>query len=97
MSDPELAARLADHLLRHSTTLGVRVTSAQRVTAQRRIIEVQTHLGKARVKVKELGGKPIDAAPEYEDCRRISRESGVDLREVMRVVAAAARKELDLG
>jgi uncharacterized protein (TIGR00299 family) protein len=97
MSEPELAARLADHLLRHSTTLGVRVTSAQRVTAQRRIIEVQTHLGKARVKVKELGGKPIDAAPEYEDCRRISRESGVDLREVMRVVAAAARKELDLG
>lgn len=97
MSQPELAARLADHLLRHSTTLGVRMTSAQRVTAHRRIIEVQTHLGKARVKVKELGGKPIDAAPEYEDCRRISRESGVDLREVMRAVAEAARKELDLG
>src|SRR5450759_4347756 len=30
MSEPTLAARLADHLLRHSTTLGVRVTSAQR-------------------------------------------------------------------
>jgi pyridinium-3,5-bisthiocarboxylic acid mononucleotide nickel chelatase len=97
MSEPELAARLADHLLRHSTTLGVRVTSAQRVTAERRIIEVQTHLGIARVKVKELGGKPVDAAPEYEDCRRISRKTGVDLREVMRAVADAARKELDLG
>ncbi len=97
MSEPELAARLADHLLRHSTTLGVRVTSAQRVTAQRRIIEVQTHLGRARVKVKELGGKPVDAAPEYEDCRRISRETGADLREVMRLVADAARKELGLG
>ena len=97
MSGPELSARLADHLLRHSTTLGVRMTSAQRVTAQRRIIEVQTHLGKVRVKVKELDGKPVDAAPEYEDCRRISLESGVDLREVMRVVADAARKELDLG
>lgn len=97
MSQPELAARLTDHLLRHSTTLGVRMTSAQRVTAHRRIIEVQTHLGKSRVKVKELGGKPIDAAPEYEDCRRISRESGVDLREVMRAVTEAARKELDLG
>ena len=97
MSEPELSARLADHLLRHSTTLGVRMTSAQRVTAQRRIIEVQTHLGKVRVKVKELDGKPVDAAPEYEDCRRISLESGVDLREVMRVVADAARKELDTG
>jgi uncharacterized protein (DUF111 family) len=35
-------------------------------------------------------------APEYEDCRRISRETGRDLREVMRVVAEAARRELGL-
>jgi pyridinium-3,5-bisthiocarboxylic acid mononucleotide nickel chelatase len=97
MSPPELVARLADHLIRHSTTLGVRITTAQRVTAQRRIIEVRTSLGTARVKVKELGGKPIDVAPEYEDCRRISRQTGADLREVMRIFADAARKELDLG
>ena len=97
MSPPELVARLADHLLRHSTTLGVRMSTAQRVTAQRRIIEVKTRFGSASVKVKELNGKPFDVAPEYEDCRRISRETGVDLREVMRVVSDAARKELDLG
>jgi uncharacterized protein (TIGR00299 family) protein len=97
MSPPELVARLADHLIRHSTTLGVRMTTAQRVTAQRRIIEVRTSLGIARVKVKELDGKPIDVAPEFEDCRQISRDTGVDLREVMRVFSDAARKELDLG
>jgi uncharacterized protein (DUF111 family) len=97
MSPPELVARLADHLLRHSTTLGVRMSTAQRVTAQRRMIEVKTRFGSARVKLKELDGKPLDVAPEYEDCRRISRETGVDLREVMRVVSDAARKELDLG
>ncbi|TAN31574.1 nickel pincer cofactor biosynthesis protein LarC [bacterium] len=96
MSPPELAARLSDHLLRHSTTMGVRMTVAQRVIAQRTIIEVQTELGRARVKVKELGGRPVDAAPEYEDCRRISRETGRDLREVMRLVAEAARRELGL-
>ena len=97
MSPPDLVARLADHLLRHSTTLGVRMSTAQRVTAQRRVIEVKTRLGSARVKVKELDGKPYDVAPEYEDCRRISRETGADLREVMRLVSDAARKELDLG
>jgi uncharacterized protein (TIGR00299 family) protein len=96
MSTPELVARLTEHLLLHSTTLGVRMTAAQRVTAQRRIIEVQTPLGGARVKVKELGGKAIDVAPEYEDCRLISRQTGRDLREVMRLVADAARKELGL-
>jgi uncharacterized protein (TIGR00299 family) protein len=96
MSPPDLAAHLADHLLRHSTTLGVRVTTAQRVIAERRTLEVRTALGVARVKVKEIGGKPVDASPEYEDCRRISRETGLDVGEVMRLVAEAARKELGL-
>ncbi len=97
MSTPDLVAHLTDNLLRHSTTLGVRMSTAQRVTAQRRIIEVKTRFGTAHAKVKELDGKPFDVAPEYEDCRRISRETGADLRDVMRAVSDAARKELDLG
>jgi len=97
MSAPELVARLTDHLLRHSTTLGVRMTTAQRVTAARRIVEVHTPLGTAHVKIKELEGKAIDVSPEYDDCRRIARQSGKDLREVMRLVADAARKDLGLS
>jgi pyridinium-3,5-bisthiocarboxylic acid mononucleotide nickel chelatase len=96
MSAPELVADLTDHLLRHSTTLGVRMTTVQRVLANRSIVEVQTVLGPARVKVKELGGRPVDVTPEYEDCRRIARESGRDIREVMRLVAESARRELGL-
>jgi uncharacterized protein (TIGR00299 family) protein len=97
MSPPDLVARLTDHLLRYSTTLGVRMTTMRRVLAQRRILEVKTPLGNARVKVKELGGEPVDVSPEYEDCRRIARETGQDLRRVIRVVADAARNELGLA
>jgi uncharacterized protein (TIGR00299 family) protein len=97
MSPPELVARLTDDLLRHSTTLGVRITNAQRVLAQRRILEVTTPFGTARVKVKEMGGEPIDVSPEYEDCRRIARETGQDVRLVMRVVAETARRQLGLA
>jgi uncharacterized protein (TIGR00299 family) protein len=96
MSSPDLVARLSDHLLRHSTTLGLRLSPVQRVIAERRVVEVETPLGKAHVKVKELGGHAVDVSPEYEDCRRLSRESGVDLREVMRIVAEAGRRELRL-
>jgi uncharacterized protein (TIGR00299 family) protein len=96
MAPPALVAALTDQLLKHSTTFGVRMTSAQRVIAERRIIEVQTSLGTAKAKVKELGGKPVDVTPEYEDCRRISRETGVDLRQVTRMVDQAARKQLGL-
>jgi uncharacterized protein (TIGR00299 family) protein len=94
MSSPELAARLSDHLLRHSTTLGIRLTAAKRVVAERRIIEVRTALGVARVKVKMVGGRQVDVVPEYEDCRQISRETGSDLREVMRLFADGARAQL---
>ena len=97
MSPPELVASLSEHLFRHSTTLGVRLTPVQRVIAGRRVIEVHTALGVAHAKVKELDGKAVDVTPEYEDCRRISRESGLDLRDVMRTVAEAARKELGLA
>lgn len=97
MSPPELSARLSDLLLRRSTTLGVRLTPVQRVLADRRIIEVKTALGTARVKVKELDGRAVDVSPEYEDCRLISRETGRDLREVVRLVDAAARHELGLS
>jgi uncharacterized protein (TIGR00299 family) protein len=96
MATPDLAARLTDHLLHHSTTLGVRVTKAQRVIAGRRVVEVQTRLGPIRVKVKELGGKAVDVAPEYEDCRRIAQETGRDLRDVVRLATTAARRQLGL-
>ncbi len=96
MAPPALAGSLTDHLLRHSTTLGARLSRTDRVLAERREIEVTTRLGVARVKVKVLQGRVVDATPEYEDCRRIARESGTDLRDVMRLVAEAARRELSL-
>ena len=97
MSSPDLTARLTEHLLRHSTTLGVRLTPTARVIAGRRIVEVRTELGPARVKVKEFGGRALDVSPEYEDCRRLAREHGRDLAEVMRLVADAGRRELGLA
>jgi uncharacterized protein (TIGR00299 family) protein len=85
------ADSLARRLLRSSTTLGVRVTEARRLLAERRVVEVETELGRARVKLKILDGEVVDAVPEYEDCRRLALATGRDLREVMRIIAAAAR------
>lgn len=68
------------------------MTQAARLVAGRRVIEVETGRGRVRVKVKELEGRPVDVAPEYEDCRRL----GGDLAQTMRLAAAAARRELGL-
>ena len=85
------ADELARQLLRSTPTLGVRITEARRLLAERRLIEVSTELGSARVKLKLIDGVIVEANPEYEDCRRLARDSGRDLREVMRLVAEAAR------
>jgi uncharacterized protein (TIGR00299 family) protein len=86
------APALTDLLLRSSSTLGVRLTETRRVVAQREVVEVETELGPARVKVKYLEGRAVEWAPEYEDARRLARQSGRELREVMRLVAEAARR-----
>jgi pyridinium-3,5-bisthiocarboxylic acid mononucleotide nickel chelatase len=92
LAAPDRAAGLTDLLLRGSSTLGVRITETRRVIAERQVVEVATELGSARVKVKYLDGKAIEWAPEYEDARRLARESGRELREVIRLVAEAARQ-----
>ena len=92
MAERDRAADLTDLLLRGSSTLGVRITETRRVIAERQVLEVATELGTARVKVKYLDGKAIEWAPEYEDARRLAQESGRELREVIRLVAEAARK-----
>ena len=86
------SAAVTDLLLRRSSTLGVRVSETRRVLAERQVIEVATELGAARVKVKYLDGRAVEWAPEYEDARRLARESGRELREVMRLVSEAARQ-----
>jgi uncharacterized protein (TIGR00299 family) protein len=92
LAEPADADRLGELLLRRSTTLGVRMIHASRLVAGRRVLEVELPMGKVRVKVKELEGRPVAVAPEYEDCRRL----GGDVGEVVRLAAEAARRELGL-
>jgi len=73
-------------LLRETSTLGVRVRPVHRWEAERAVVEFQSSLGPAAVKVKRVPGEPPRAAPEYEACRRIAEATGLPLAEVYRVV-----------
>lgn len=70
---------LAQMMFTETSTLGVRVYTAERRVRARSVEEVQTPYGTVRVKVTCEG----DFAPEYEDCRRIARESGVALKHII--------------
>jgi uncharacterized protein (TIGR00299 family) protein len=83
---PEQQEALAAILFAETTTLGVRITTAERRVRERRVVEVD--LGYGRVRVKLAGS---DAAPEYEDCRALALTTGRPLRQVVAEALAAAR------
>ncbi len=74
---------LATVLLRETTTLGVRIQHMQRLKAQRSQQQIETPFGTISVKVKRLGARIISAAPEYEDCLRISQQRNIPLSKCM--------------
>jgi uncharacterized protein (DUF111 family) len=85
---------IARILLRETSTLGVRVTPIARHEAQREVVEFESSLGPAAVKVKRLPGEPPRVAPEYEPCRRIAEARGMPLVDVYRVVEREARDRI---
>jgi uncharacterized protein (TIGR00299 family) protein len=73
------------------STLGVRRRKVERTELPRRFETVETEFGPVRIKIGELGGEIVHAAPEYEDCRERAEERGVALREVMQAALARWR------
>lgn len=69
-------------IMKETTTIGVRLYDAGRVTMKREIKQVQTRYGKVRVKQSALGSS-VKITPEYEDCKSIAQNTGLSLLEVM--------------
>ena len=76
---PEHQEALAQILFAETSTLGVRIHTAERRVQTRTTTEVDTPYGKVHMKVSGGGG----FAPEYEDCRRLARQSGVALKHII--------------
>ena len=81
---PDLAPALEELLFRETTTIGLRWRLENKVALAREFVEVETSWGKVRIKIARLSsGKIANAAPEYEDCRKIAAEHSVPLKQVM--------------
>ena len=88
----EEAGRFVEHLLRHSSTFGVKVLDVGRVCLARRAERVETRLGPVDVKVGLWAGEVLKVTPEYESCRRLAQAREMPLGEVYGEVQAAIAK-----
>lgn len=85
--------RLARVLFAESTAIGVRMSEWDRLVLERKTVRLKTPLGSIRVKVILGPSGRVQYSPEYDDCKRAAKKSGLALREVVRRVEDQARKE----
>ena len=92
LAPPGRADALVELFFRETTTIGVRAWEARRRVLAREMVRVETPYGAVAVKVSRLDGRILNAAPEFEDCRRLALESGAPLKQVLAAAAAAFQK-----
>jgi len=85
IAKPEDQERLAQIVFAESSTLGLRIYSAERRVQERLMVTVTTPYGPVRGKVSPQGA----FAPEYDDCRAIAEKTGNSLPLVMAAAHAA--------
>ncbi len=88
IAKPQDQEALAQLVFAETSTLGLRIYTAERRIEERRIVEVETQYGKIRIKVSGHG----TFAPEYEDCRAIASRTGTALQEILAAAQSAYLK-----
>ncbi|MGH7247805.1 MAG: nickel pincer cofactor biosynthesis protein LarC, partial [Pseudomonadota bacterium] len=76
LADQETLAQL---IFAETSTLGLRLYSADRRVQARRVLQVETPHGAVRFKISADGS----FAPEYDDCRQLAKVSGVPLKRIL--------------
>jgi hypothetical protein len=90
LARPEDERVVAEALLRHSTTLGVRVQRLGRYALDRAIREVQVAGRTVRVKIGLLDGGVVNVAPEHDDCAIVAAATGRPVKQIWAEALAAA-------
>lgn len=80
-------------LLRETSSLGCRSYPVAKHHLGRRMASVETPWGKVAVKLALSGEKIVRQVPEFEDCARLARESGVPVRDILAAAGGVVEKD----
>ena len=94
LCEPARVADLSRLLFEESSTIGVRWTAYQRARLEREMVRLDTAHGPVTFKVSRLDGRAITVTPEFEEIRRIARDRGLPVREVLEQARTEGRRLL---
>jgi uncharacterized protein (TIGR00299 family) protein len=97
LSSPDLVPALRDLLFRETTTIGLHWRTENKTSLEREFARIETPWGPVQMKIARwASGEIANAAPEYEDCRKLAAQHSIPLKQVMQEAArlfAATRKD----
>ena len=85
--------RLSRILLTETSSFGVRFYGVDRMTLDREVKKLKTPYGSINIKIGLLDGKIVQAAPEFEDCKKASRAKKRPVKKIYDEIHALAQKK----
>ena len=85
------ADKFCELMLRETTAFGVRKTIAERRKLRREFADVKTASGKVTMKIGRLGGRVVQAAPEFESAKKLAAQKKVPVKQVYEAAIQAAK------
>ena len=82
-------------IFRHTTTLGVRIQrDVERISLKRSMMPIETEYGNVNVKVGKLGSENISLKAEFEDCKKISMETGIPIKAISELALQLSKQKI---
>ncbi len=77
---PDLEESCARIIFEESSAIGIRRSLSDRFCLKRDIRNVSTPWGDVRIKIAYQGGESLNVMPEFEDVKRIAKDTGIPLK-----------------
>ena len=97
LCQPDKKESLAEAILKHTSTFGVRMSNMERSILDRETVEVDTEFGSIRCKVGKLDGEILKYSPEYEDCKAASLQYGRPIADIYNEAISKVRGKLTVN
>ncbi len=88
--------KFVEILITETSTFGVRYHKYNREILKRKFIKMDTIYGEINIKLGYYKDKLIKATPEYEDCKKISKNTGIPFHQLIYKINCIINEKFDV-
>ena len=93
LSESSNRETLSKILLTETSSFGVRFHEVDRIILDREVLSLKTSFGVIKIKLGRMGGKTVQASPEFEDCKKAALKNKLPVKNIYESVLALAQKK----